>query len=252
MRAPRRRSAAAALAAAAALTLTACSSVDGTAVPELSKVRTGTTGDTRTSSTSSTSGVPDSSTPSGTAEVPREFPVSGNPSSPVTVTVVQDMACPACKQFHEVYEDTLDDLSDDPDVQLQYRVIAFLDRMSNDEYSSRAANALYCAWSIGADSRDAEWIDDWTDYQEELFEKQPREGGDGLSDARLVSLADGDFPGLDICVEQQRFGAAVTANTDQQLDDSDFQGTPTVLVNGKRHELSSPQDLKQAVDAAKR
>ena len=64
-------------------------------------------------------------------------------------------------------------------ITVQYHPIAILDRMSNGtEYSTRAAAASAAAAEGGK----------FAEFHKVLFDNQPAEGSDGLTDAKLVEL----------------------------------------------------------------
>ncbi|MEZ5210181.1 DsbA family protein [Gordonia sp. (in: high G+C Gram-positive bacteria)] len=185
------------------------------------------------------------------ANLSEPFRISAAPAGATpraVVTLILDPACPACRAFDRIAGPVLASYTSDPQVAVDYRVISFLDRAGPDRYSSRAANALYCAW---ADAALAGKTGAWRAYLERLFEAQPAEGGAGLPDSRLAALGDGQFPGLSECVAGEAHGAQVTANTRAVLADKSFKGTPTVLINGTEFSVSGAEDLRGAIDAAK-
>ena len=60
-------------------------------------------------------------------------------------TTYIDFMCPVCNQFEQLYGPTIQGLVDDGTITLGIHPIAILDRQSQGtEYSTRAANAMYC------------------------------------------------------------------------------------------------------------
>ncbi|GAC78197.1 DsbA family protein [Gordonia malaquae] len=222
--------------------LSACS-IDGNAVraanePPVENVQT-------TSATDAPRG--DESTTTG--EVFRIFAGTGAPK--VTVTVIADLACPACKLFESTFGPVLDAYRGDPDVAVDYQVISFLDRMSSDNYSSRAANASHCVWH-SAETTPAH-AQDWRKFQRLAFENQPNEGGPGLPSTELSQFATtAGVPSAARCILESQRATEVSSSTRAVTNDPTFQGTPTVKINGATYTPGTPTALKSAIDQAKR
>jgi protein-disulfide isomerase len=170
--------------------------------------------------------------------------VVGNPDAPVTVEVVEDFQCPACQAFEQVAAELLASYAEGDEVNVAYRGIAFLDRASTTNYSSRALNASACVMEEGEDV--------WAQFHLSLFEQQPPEGGEGLSDDALLELAVGAGAAEDAvrpCVEDQTYADWTSATTDRASEDG-VTGTPTVFVNGEELDEVTPESLEAAVEAA--
>ncbi|EGD53392.1 DSBA oxidoreductase [Gordonia neofelifaecis NRRL B-59395] len=174
------------------------------------------------------------------------FRISTSDDVRVVVTVVEDMACPACKAFEAAYGDTLAELAALPGAAVDYRVISFLDRMSDDQYSSRAANASYCVWNRPGDDRARQ--DTWRRFQVAAFRAQPAEGGPGLSDDRLAAMAKTAGAGdVSTCITTRQYAQDVHGTTSSTMSEPEFEGTPTLLVNGERLDLRSAATLLDKV-----
>lgn len=98
------------------------------------------------------------------------------------VGVYFDVLCPVCGDFEARFGGELDDLVAEGEITLNLHPIAILDARSSDDYSSRGASAVY---AVAVQSPEAAM-----EYQQLLFAEQPEEGGEGLSDGRLVELAE--------------------------------------------------------------
>lgn len=160
----------------------------------------------------------------------------GTPSATRTIRVVADLQCPACRRFETSYGPLLTDAVNAGTVAAEYDIIAFLDRASSTEYSSRAANASYCA----AESHPARY----QNWLRAMFEHQPPEGGDGLPDSTIVEIAEGAGyadPEFARCVTDQTYRKFVRAHTLEVLD-SGIQSTPSIFVDG------NPIDPEQLPD----
>lgn len=167
----------------------------------------------------------------------------GKSDAPNTVDIYLDFQCPVCKAYEQQSGPTLDNLIDTGAAKVVYHPVAFLDRMSNSQYSTRASEASGCAAQAGADV--------FRKYVKLLYENQPPEGGNGLPDSQLVSLgqqagAGPDFAG---CVSGHTF-ASWTAKLTDTASKAGINATPTVEVNGKQIS-NSDAALRQAVQPAK-
>lgn len=168
--------------------------------------------------------------------------VTGNKNAKATVTLYEDLQCPACKNFEATTGPTLQKLVDAGKVKLERRPLAFLDQNSTTKYSSRALNAYACV----LDSKPAAA----EKYLTALYQQQPAEGGSGLPNAALTKIAaDAGAPGIGSCVNDAKFGNWVKAMT-QYGTAQGVNATPTVLVNGKKLATPSPDALMAAVAAA--
>ncbi|MEV4233768.1 thioredoxin domain-containing protein [Nocardia sp. NPDC049737] len=170
----------------------------------------------------------------------------GDSNAKVVVRVVADLQCPACKQFEKRNAKTLEDAAENGTAIVEYDVIAFLDRASSTEYSSRAANASFCV--AGQDhSKYQGWF-------AAMFEQQPAEGGSGLSDSKLVEIAKNagyTDPSVAQCITDRNYDSYVHDKTERVLN-GDVNATPTVFVNGKKLDSSQLSNGLEAAIAAAR
>jgi len=180
--------------------------------------------------------VPSGLTPDGSVRF-------GAADAAVTLEVVEDFQCPACRQLEAAAGEVLADYREADDVAVEYHPIAFLDRASTDEYSSRALNASMCVL-------DDAGPDAWMAMHDALYDEQPQEGGAGLPDGTLVSMAvdaGADEDAVASCIGDRTYDKWGEQQTDRFFDDGG-QGTPTVFVDGEQVE---PAQLQSAVEAAR-
>jgi len=168
--------------------------------------------------------------------------VVGKASAKVVVDLYEDLQCPICRQFESVARPVLTEFLDAGKIKVKYHVVAFLDRASSTQYSSRAANAAYCAADAGAFPR----------FHDLLYENQPAEGSAGLSDAQLVSY--GERAGVTgntfaQCVLDHKYADFASRLTDQASRDG-IVGTPTVLVGGTQLQGLDGVSLRTAINTA--
>jgi protein-disulfide isomerase len=150
-----------------------------------------------------------------------------------------DFMCPVCNQFEQVYGEEIQGLVDDGSITHGIHPISILDRYSQGtEYSTRAANAMYCVAVADADAA--------VPFMNALFANQPAEGSTGLTDAELLEIAElAGVTGIDSCVNDGYYAgyvAEMTENTPVQPGAGGV-GTPTIAVNG---EAIANRDLPQA------
>lgn len=166
-------------------------------------------------------------------------------SGPVVVDSYEDFLCSACERFESRYGDEVVTALNANQITVRFHTIAILDdRSSPAGYSTRAADAALCAAQAGA----------YPKVRQQLFAKQPAEGGPGLSDDQLAALgtsegASGDFAS---CVAGTTHDAAIRKETaaavgNTALQDNGSFGTPTVTVNGKRIDVNDSSWLADAI-----
>lgn len=168
------------------------------------------------------------------------------------VSVVEDFQCPACGAFETRQGATLAELSKNPNVAVDYKPIIFLDRSGQTDYSANTANASMCVAEASGKEGDME---SWLKFHNLLFTNQQQEGGPGPSSDQLRKYAEeAGVTGVSQCIEDNQFGKWLTEQSSTILNDSGFQGTPWVRLNGKTIDAMnmSPEQLTSAVnDAAK-
>jgi protein-disulfide isomerase len=154
----------------------------------------------------------------------------GDASAPVQVTVYEDFMCPFCGDFEAASRGLLKQYVDSGDVQVRYHILSFLDDASNGtDYSTRASNAL----GVVLDTSGPEVAKKFHDL---LYENQPEEGSDGLSDAQLVDYAvqaGASKAAVQGPVDNLKFEQWVKNSTDA-ASKKGVNSTPTVFVDGKK------------------
>jgi protein-disulfide isomerase len=159
-------------------------------------------------------------------------------TGPVRVDVYLDFICPACKAFEERAAGTLDQLVRSGKVTIVYHPLAYLDQQSTTGYSSRSAAASGCAADAGK----------FVEYAGALYDRQPAEGGPGLTDDDLVELAKQagiDPSAFGTCVRDGRYAGWVDGVTEQAARGA-ITGTPTIKVN-QRQVDPAPEAITAAV-----
>lgn len=169
--------------------------------------------------------------------------VFGSDTAP-TVSITEDFQCPACKQFNEILGPTVADLISSGQARVEYHPVAILNRMSTDDYSSRAGSAAVC---VAEQSPDL-----WQPFADALFTQQPAEGGAGLTNDQLVQIAaaaDADSSDTAACITDERYVPWISQMTDQATQ-AGLRGTPTVTVAGEQLQDMTPDGLRTAVENA--
>jgi protein-disulfide isomerase len=162
----------------------------------------------------------------------------GNKQAPVTVDLYEDLQCPICKNLEGDLGKQFAPLVKSTAIKVNYHVISILDRFSNgNRYSSRAADAGYCAADVSTDA--------FVKFHDLLFGKdaagvqvQPAENSNGRGDSDLVrygkeaGITSADFS---TCVTSQKHAALVSGVT-EAASKRGVTGTPTVFINDTRIE----------------
>jgi protein-disulfide isomerase len=162
-------------------------------------------------------------------------------TGPVTVDVYLDFMCPHCKDFEEAAAPALAALVSENKATVVYHPLAFLDRFSSTKYSTRSAAASGCAADVGK----------FVEYANVLYLNQPPENSAGLDNDKLIELA--GTAGLDTgsfgqCVRDGKHTSWVDGVTEAATK-SGINGTPTVLVDGKKVDTTA-EAITAAVTAA--
>jgi len=165
----------------------------------------------------------------------------GDDSAPTKVVIYADPQCPICAQFEATVGDKVNEAIASGDIQVEYRIVSFLDDASTNDYSSRATNALMAV-------QDTAGPDVFAKYLQILYENQTPEGGPGHSDDQLIEYAvqaGADETKIRSQVEDKVYEQWVV-NATEAMSKNGVTGTPTVFVDGKR--LKDPvQDLLDAL-----
>ena len=170
---------------------------------------------------------------------------SNEPADVFDIRVYIDYLCPVCGAFEAANAAQIKQLVADGAATLEVHPIAILDKASmGTKYSTRAANASACVANYSPDS--------FFDFSALLFENQPEEGTEGLTDEKLVDLtkkADVKSAGdVANCITSQQFKGWVDASTSRALagpipgtDVKQITGTPSVFVNGQQFKYHTDQ-----------
>jgi protein-disulfide isomerase len=168
----------------------------------------------------------------------------GDPNAPVTITEFGDFQCPVCRQLHQLWEPTLEQLIQQGKVKFEFVGLQFLDQGTTE--SLRSAAAGVCA----ADANK------FLDYYNALYNGQSATENSGfLTNEQLQTFgrsAGIEDPTFARCVRSGRYTGWVTRNTDV-TSQRGVTSTPTVLLNGKvisNSVAADPQGLTAAVGQA--
>jgi protein-disulfide isomerase len=165
---------------------------------------------------------------------------------PVKVVLYIDFICPVCKNFEAQYNEQLTSLRNEGKITVEYRALGFLDSRSTTNYSSRAANAAACVVNESPEK--------YAEFVDALFANQPAEGGAGLSDDKLKSMASDIGVDINSCVDEKTYRPFVKFTT-KEAAAIGVTGTPSVFVEGKQWgkgdsaQTPFPDFLQAAIDA---
>lgn len=164
----------------------------------------------------------------------------GPASAPATIDIYLDFQCPVCKAYEELNGATIEQLVAAGQAKVVYHPIAYLDRFSGTQYSTRSSQASGCAADSGV----------FPAYLTLLFAHQPPENSAGLPDEQLIALGQkaGAGDGFAQCVQDERYAGWTKSLTDA-ASRAGVNGTPTVLVDGAPVDRT-PEALRAAVAAA--
>ncbi len=180
---------------------------------------------------------------SGLRAYPDATLVSGAP----TLDIYEDFQCPVCKRFEQVFGSTVTNLGESGKAKVSYHLLTFLDDNLGNDSSVRAANAATCA----ADEKK------FGRYHELVYANQPATEGQGYTDAQLTDFAKqagitGDaLTTWTSCYDSRAHNQYIQSVGEQASKDG-VNGTPTVILDGKKLELANltPEAFAKAVTAA--
>lgn len=153
--------------------------------------------------------------------------VVGEPDAPLTMKFYEDPQCPVCQQFEAAVGEQVEQAIADGKVKVEYHIVSFLDgRGSPNEFSSRAANAMYAVADVAGPEAFAE-------FHQLVFDNQPAEGTDGPEDDQLVEWAveaGADEAAVRQQIEDKIYEQFIENATDQMSQDG-VNGTPGVFID---------------------
>lgn len=161
----------------------------------------------------------------------------GDPAAPHTVTIYEDLQCPACANMEAQLGDQISAAIDAGEIRVDYRMLSFLDRASTNDYSSRALNAALVVL-------DTAGVDAFRAFHDDLFADQPAEGGPGFDDDELIERA------VEAGAEEEEIRAGIEdkiyeqwiKNATDQMSKDGVNSTPTIRIDG---EDADPQELAE-------
>ncbi|WP_029151039.1 DsbA family protein [Microbacterium indicum] len=138
-----------------------------------------------------------------------------------------DFICPICGQFEDTWGDQINDAVENGDITLNVHPVGLLDNASQGtEYSSRAANAMYCVANTSPDAAYA--------FLKEMYDQQPSEGTTGLDDDQIIQIAEDSGAGdVADCITNREYDDYVQQQTDDMpiAPGQTRAATPSVLLD---------------------
>ena len=118
------------------------------------------------------------------------------------IVMYVDYLCPFCGQFEATNSESMRTMVESGAATLETHPIAILtNKSAGTQYSDRAANAAACVADSSPDS--------FFDFNAILFENQPEEGTEGLSNDELKALADeagvSSLSTIEQCIDDEQF-----------------------------------------------
>jgi len=168
--------------------------------------------------------------------------VVGRSAAPTSAVIYEDFQCPVCGAFESATNEQVNAGIADGKIRVEYRMVSFLDDASENQYSSRAANAA-------AAVLDSAGVEAFKKFHDTLYANQPAEGTAGPDNDQLVDWAveaGADRDAVSRAIEGGSFDQWVVDATDAMSKDG-VTGTPTIEIDGEKLD---PQEGMQRLLAA--
>ena len=168
---------------------------------------------------------------------------ASEPGEPIQIVEYVDINCVHCADFAATYDEQIAQWLDAGEITYEYRTVAFLDRSSATNYSSRGANASAC---VAAESPESYW-----DFMKAIFAQH---AAGEVNNAGLVDMAEAagaNTENLESCIDDGTYRPFVKY-ADQLARVDGIAGTPTAYVNGAEADLNTfTETVQAAIDANK-
>ena len=171
--------------------------------------------------------------------------VIGKSSAPTTIKLYEDLQCPICKSFEQIAGADVQQGIADGKIKVDYHMVAFLDRESSTDYSSRALNAAMAVLSTAGPEA-------FLKFHTIAYQNQPAEGSAGVPDATLIDWAvqaGADEAKVTPLINGNVYHQWVVNATDQMSKDH-VTGTPTIFINGQK-QADLQTGVQKVIEAAK-
>ena len=168
--------------------------------------------------------------------------VVGRSDAPTTAVIYEDFQCPVCRAFEDATTQPVSEGIADGRIRVEYRIVSFLDDASENQYSSRAANAA-------ASVLDTAGVEAFKEFHDTLYANQPAEGTAGPDNDQLIEWAveaGADRDQVSRAINNGSFDQWVVDATDAMSKDG-VTGTPTIEIDGEKLD---PQEGMQRLLAA--
>lgn len=164
--------------------------------------------------------------------------VLGNPDAKVEVMEYASFTCPHCASFHKsVFKDLKADYIDTNKIKFTYRDVYF------DQFGLWASMVARCTGPVR-----------FFGVSDMLYSQQKEWIGDGdpggiAQRLRKIGLVAGlDEATLDSCLEDEDMARNLVAWFQKNAEADDVTGTPTLIIDGKKHSNMTYPDLKKILD----
>jgi DSBA-like thioredoxin domain protein len=155
------------------------------------------------------------------------YPNQAKSGAPLLV-IYEDFQCPFCKVFHDAFDKKIRAAAQAGEIQLEYRVLKFLDGSVGNDASTRSTIGATCADNAGA----------FLEYHDQVFAHQPAREGQGYSDQLLrvdipstIGLSGDRLSGFQQCYDTKATLQFVNG-MDAAAARSQVTSTPTYQFNG--------------------
>ena len=175
-----------------------------------------------------------------------------------TVAIYMDFLCPGCGNLHRQLDEDLQKMVDAGQINLDLHFMAFMDKWSTDDYSSRAANAaIYLAEHDSDPSHLITFLEKMyaEDFQPEESSNYKSVSDDQIKEQMIASGVSEDVADKAFGRDYQDWLDAIDTYTPKRSElwntsgtYKDSMTTPTVTINGKFWDMNQLSTAQETIE----
>lgn len=161
------------------------------------------------------------------------------------IQIYLDYQCPYCKKFELPNQSQIEKWVSTGVATIEIHPISFLDGMSPNKFSSRAANAAVCVAEHSPNS--------FLKFNAAIFQIQPEERTPGPDNEEILKQAESvgavNIDEIKSCMDDRRYNTWIKQISDRALYEPlpgsglKMEGTPFILINDQQFKTENPAEF---------